>query len=132
MVLIYALMSGEEVLYVGQTINTLQKRAHEHRCVNNNAGSKNIPPDVTWEIKLLEECEEEHATSWERFYIEMLTPPYNKVVPGRTKKEYQAQSEVAKEARRVYRQSESGKAGKRDRARKYYLKKKAEREATRL
>ena len=143
MVLIYALVSGEEVLYVGQTIQTLKRRASEHRSAGNQTGSRNIPPDVQWEIKLLEECEE-NATVRERHYVETFNPPYNKIIPGRTPAEYR-QTDVAKaiqraygqtEARkaylRAYRQTEAAKALHRERKRKYYLKKKAEREAARL
>jgi hypothetical protein len=156
MVLIYALVSGEEVLYVGQTIQTLQERASGHKKVSNTCGSKNIPPDIQWEIKLLEECAE-NAAARERHYIETLTPPYNERIPGRTKSEYAQmykhteicmayeQSETRKEAKRAYhhteaakatkreyRQTEDAKALHRDGERRRRLKKKAEREATRL
>ena len=115
MVLIYALMSGEEVLYVGRTIQTLEKRASEHRSAGNQAGSRNIPPDVEWEIKLLEECAE-NAAARERHYIETLKPLYNTIIPGTA-------TETQKAYQKAYRQTEAGKEVRR----KYFLKKECER-----
>jgi len=123
-------MNGEEVLYVGQTGQTLGERATSHRSDSNGCGSKNIPSEIPWEITLLEECEEDHATDWERFYIEMLAPPYNKKIPGRTKAEwqkvfYQSESEKANKTARqnTFRQTEAGKAYRRRESKKYREKK---------
>jgi hypothetical protein len=134
---IYALVSGEEVLYVGRTTRTLVEREWNHRAVGNSAGSKNIPIGINWEIKLLEECEE-NATARERHYIEILKPPYNKLIPGRTEAEYNhtderkayqrayQHTEARKASQRAYRQTEAGKASYREAARRYRLKKKSE------
>lgn len=114
MVKIYALMSGEEVLYVGQTCRSLRRRESAHRCSSNDCGSRHIPSDVQWVMQLLEECEEEHANEWERFYIEMYAPPYNKKLPGRTDAEYRKtniqkayQKAYHKEYQKKYRQTKA-------------------------
>lgn len=106
-------MSGQLVLYVGQTRKTLARRASNHRAPTNTCGSKNIPRYIEWNIKLLEECEETHASDWERFYIEMYMPPYNQIIPGRFQ-EYK-ESDAYREHRKKY-------------LKNYYLKQKARQE----
>lgn len=118
MVRIYALKNGEEVLYVGQTIRTLERRAAVHRAPSNATGSRHIPPEVHWEITLLEECEENIATARERHFIETLSPPYNKNIPGRTKAEYN-QTEAVKARKKAHYQTEAWKAANRERMRSY-------------
>jgi len=116
MVKIYALVSGEEVLYVGKTVQVLRERARGHRKPDNKCGSKNIPPDVLWEIQLLEECQGEDAVARERHYVETLIPPYNTQIPGRTHAEYLKE----------YMKSEEHKEAGRAKARRYRLKKKSQ------
>jgi predicted GIY-YIG superfamily endonuclease len=113
---IYALMCGQLVLYVGQTICTLRKRETEHRSKGNKTYSKYIPKDMEWEIKLLEECEDDIATMREQYYYDTLKPFYNRQRPGQTKKEY----------KRKYRQTEACKESQRKWNKKYYAAKKAE------
>ena len=129
MVKIYALVSGEEVLYVGQTVRTLEERAWGHRKSSNRCNSKNIPTDMQWEMQLLEECEGENATARERHFIETLKPLYNKRIPGRTMHEY-SQTEAGKAAKKAvnkaYKQTEAGKAVQKESAHRYRLKKKAQ------
>ena len=137
MTMIYALVWGQLVLYVGQTIQTLRKREREHRSKGNRASSKYIPDDIDWEIKLLEECEDDIATMREQYYYDTLKPFYNNNRPGQTKKEYR-QTEAYKEIQRKYRQTEAGKESQRkceqtearkkyqrERHRRYYAAKKA-------
>jgi hypothetical protein len=116
MVKIYALMSGEEVLYVGKTVQTLRERARGHRKPDNKCCSKNIPQHVQWEIQLIEECEDEDAAVRERHYIETLIPPYNTQIPGRKRAEYYKE----------YMKSEEHKEAARAKARRYRLKKKSQ------
>ena len=74
-------MAEELVLYVGSTVRELRERQYEHRCgdtgKNHAAGSKDIPDDCEWEIKLLEECSEESRRSREQYYYDTLKPFYN-------------------------------------------------------
>ena len=98
-------MSGQLVLYVGQTRNTLKERESQHRSKSNNACSKYIPDDTDWEIKLLEECEDELATMREQYYYDTLKPFYNNNRPGQTKKEYKRKwkkTEAGKESKKEY------------------------------
>ena len=114
---IYALVSDEEVLYVGKTTRSLNKRAIEHKCdKTNTTGSKFIPKDIVWDIKLLEEVLDKQGTEYERFYVEYLEPKYNKQIPGRTKAEsYKAYCAIEKNKAKIitnrlaYRSSEHGK-----------------------
>jgi len=98
---IYALVSGQLVLYVGQTKQSLQKRECEHkRSKNNNACSKYIPDYIDWQIKQLEECVDTIAIERERYWYETLKPFYNKQCPGRSHKDY----------KKLYYQTKEGKA----------------------
>jgi hypothetical protein len=113
---IYALVSGQLVLYVGQTRNTLRKREREHRSKGNTSCSKYIPDDIDWEIKLLEECEDVIATTREQHYYDTLKPFYNRCRPGQTHTESQRkylQTEAGKESQKKYRQTEACKESKR-------------------
>jgi len=74
---VYALMSEQLVLYVGSTIMTLKKREWSHRCKSNKAGSRDIPVDCIWEMKLLEECAVELRLERELYYYHLLKPLYN-------------------------------------------------------
>jgi hypothetical protein len=112
---IYALVWGQLVLYVGQTRQTLKQRERRHRNKGNKACSKYIPKDIEWEIKLLEECEDDIATRREQYYYDTLKPFYNRCRPGQTHKEYL----------RKYQQTEAGKESKRKCDKRYYAKKKA-------
>jgi hypothetical protein len=85
---IYALMSGQLVLYVGKTVQTLKDRALRHNSISNATTSKYIPDWIDWEIKLLEEVPDDQATAKEQHYYDTLKPLYNKQRPGQTKSEY--------------------------------------------
>jgi hypothetical protein len=129
---IYALMWGQLVLYVGQTRNTLKQRQTEHRSKGNRCYSKYIPDDIDWEIKLLEECEDDIAIMREQYYYDTLKPFYNKKRPGQTQKESQRkhqQTEAGKETQRKYKrkylQTEAGKETQRKKNKRYRAKKKA-------
>jgi hypothetical protein len=113
---IYALMCGQLVLYVGQTIHTLKQRERKHRSKGNNCCSKYIPKDIDWETVLLEECEDDIAITREQHYYDTLKPFYNRCRPGQTKKESQKkyqQTEACKEIQRKWRKTEAGKESKR-------------------
>jgi len=125
---IYALVSGQLVLYVGQTICTLRKRETEHRCKGNTTCSKHIPDDIDWEIKLLEECEDDIATTREQYYYDTLKPFYNRCRPGQTKKESQRkyrQTGACKESQRKSEQKEARKEYQREYKKRYRAAKKA-------
>ena len=75
---IYALMSGQLVLYIGSTIRTLKKRENGHRCKKwNTTGSRHIPFDCEWNIVLLEECLKSEMRVREQHYYDTLKPLYN-------------------------------------------------------
>ena len=80
---IYALVSDEEVLYVGKTIRHLRDRKAKHNCPTaNSTGSRNIPKDIAWDIMLLEEVPDDQGKEYERYYIDFLQPRYNISMPG--------------------------------------------------
>lgn len=85
---IYALMTGDLVLYVGRTNKSLKDRAICHKTPSNKAYSKYITDD--WEIVLLDKVPDEEGAKWERHYYDTLDPLYNKSVPGRTASEWYA------------------------------------------
>jgi len=85
---IYALISGQLVLYVGKTTQTLTQRMSEHRSKSNKTWSRYIPEYTDWVITLLEECTEKNGTERERHYYNILKPLYNRCTPGRTDREY--------------------------------------------
>lgn len=108
MVSIYALMSGQLVLYVGKS-KRVKKREWEHRYKNGYCCSKQIPAYTDWVFKVLEETTEALGIEREQYFYDTLKPLYNHQRPGQTKKEYQ-QSENWKVSQKAYKQSEAGKA----------------------
>lgn len=103
---IYGLFTGDLCWYVGSTLQTLKDRTTDHRSKSNGTNSRYIPKEFQWEMKLLEECEQEVRYARERHWYESLMPLYNKTVPARSKQEY-SRSEVgravARAARAAYR-----------------------------
>jgi len=85
---IYALVSGQLVLYVGQTVRTLKRREYDHRRSSNECHSRYIPDYIDWQIKLLETVEDEQALIKEQYYYDILKPFYNHIRPLQTRKEY--------------------------------------------
>jgi len=85
---IYKLVCSEtQNIYIGSTCSTLVKRLHQHKRKYNNCMSKTF---IEPKIYLVEDfpCDrKEQLTGRERYYIETLDC-VNKVIPGRTKKEY--------------------------------------------
>ena len=125
-------MCGQLVLYVGQTICTLKKRESQHRSKGNKTYSKYIPKDMEWEIKLLEECEDDIAITREQHYYDTLKPFYNKQRPGQTEKEYkkkyrqtEAYKQSQRESQRKYQQTEAYKESQREYHKRYRAAKKA-------
>jgi|688.fasta_scaffold651110_2 hypothetical protein len=66
-----------------------------------------------WEIKLLEECDEEQGVAREQYWYDTLMPLYNKQRPGQMKQEYQSE----------YLKSDKGKESRREINRRYRAKK---------
>ena len=137
---IYALCSGQLILYVGQTRVSLKIRERKHRCKNNETSSRHIPYD-DWAMELLEVCPnstKDYATSRERYYYELLKPFYNEFVPGRslaeyyqtpeckTKKAAYYQTPEYKAAQAAYQQTPEYKAAHAARNKAYRAKKKLE------
>lgn len=114
---IYALVSGQLILYVGQT-NNMVNRERQHRHKQPTCTSKNIPDYIDWEMKLLEQCDDNNATMRERYFYDTLKPLYNKCIPGRTNREIEA-TEVRKEKNRLW------KAANKDKVNEYMRKWKA-------
>ena len=92
MVKIYALVSGQLVLYVGKTTRTLKQREANHRSSGNDASSKHIPDYIDWTIKLLEEVANDQDVIKEQYYFDILKPLYNRCRPGQSVQESQKQS----------------------------------------
>lgn len=128
MVFIYALMSGQLVLYVGQTINK-HIRERVHRNGKDTSSSKYIPEYTDWIMVVLEECDKSSARIKEQYYYDTLKPLYNRCRPGQTQREvrhnwYIANKEKAKEQSRRYREANREKHA--EAQRRYIAKKKAE------
>jgi len=87
MVKIYSLVSGQLVLYVGKTIQTLKQRECEHRDKKNKTSTRYIPEYIDWTIKLLEEVPDDQGVIKEQYYYDTLKPLYNKYRPGNVEKE---------------------------------------------
>ena len=83
---IYALMSGQLVLYIGQTSN-YSKRFTQHYRRKSSCGSKEIPADMKIDYLIIECCYEDcHANIREAYYINLLNPLYNEKIYN--KKDY--------------------------------------------
>jgi len=87
MVFIYALMSGQLVLYIGQT-KDMKTRELYHRSKHNKCSSCDIPTYIDWQIKRIEECEADQRFIREQYWYDTLKPLYNKIRPAQTRKEY--------------------------------------------
>jgi predicted GIY-YIG superfamily endonuclease len=120
MVFIYALVSGQLILYVGRT-NDMKRRIKDHRCKKNNSHSKYIPEYIDWTMKLLETVPDDQGTVKEQYYYDTLKPFYNRYRPGQTPEEH-AMSNLGREVIKRYEQSEA----RREARRRYYIKKKSE------
>jgi predicted GIY-YIG superfamily endonuclease len=107
---IYALVSGQLVLYVGKT-NDVNRREGEHRSKNEKTHSKYIPDYIDWTLRVLQTVPKDKEIVKEQYYYDTLKPLYNNRRPGQTKKE------ISKK----YNQTEAGKEAQR----RYYLKKKS-------
>ena len=84
---IYALMSGQLVLYVGKTTQSLSQRAAGHRC-HKTCSSSRIPKECEWKIVLLREVPDTEGGVWERHYYDTLHPLYNERVPNQSSAEW--------------------------------------------
>jgi len=116
MVYIYALMSGQLVLYVGQT-KRLKKREWEHRKRYSQC-SKYIPDYMEWTMKVLEETTDTLGIQREQYFYDTLDPLYNIKRPGQTKEEYR-QTGACKASRKAYYQTDTGKASQKASERAY-------------
>jgi len=104
---IYAIRSNNtDLTYVGSTLRSLNERLKEHRLDSlkeeRYCSSKEIIDLGEYEIILLENfpCENENQLlERERFWIEEQDFPVNKVIPTRTRKEYEQDT---KEQRKEY------------------------------
>jgi len=113
---IYALMTGDLVLYIGSTTQSLAARAAVHRGGHNTCSSKNIPKDCEWEIVLLDTVPDNERAVWERHYYDTLHPLYNERVPGRSQKEWMNREHFKNYQREYYQRN---KEAYRERTRKY-------------
>ena len=124
---IYAICSGQLILYVGQTRRPLKERERLHRSKFNNSSSRHIPYD-DWNMQLLEVCPNstrEYATSRERYYYDLLKPFYNEQMPGRSQAEYY-QTPERKAMKAAYYQTPERKAAHAAWNKAYWAKKKLE------
>ena len=79
---IYALVSGQLILYVGKS-KYIKLREKLHRSKRyNNCGSREIPDYIDWEMIKLEKVTENIANIRERYYYDTLNPLYNKNKPS--------------------------------------------------
>lgn len=97
---IYALVSGQLILYVGKT-GDMKRRLKEHRSKSNTSCSKNIPEYIDWTIRFLETVTPEESIEKEKYYYDTLKPLYNRQRPGQSKDEYD-HTTIRKEIRRNY------------------------------
>jgi hypothetical protein len=130
---IYALVSGQLILYVGKTNQTLKQRENKHRS-GDSSHSRYIPEYINWTMKLLETVTDDQAIPREQYYYDILKPLYNNKRPGQTDKEYRdseacnnsLQKYRQSETYKRYRQSDAYKQSKKESLKKYRLKKKSE------
>ena len=124
---IYELVCEQLVLYVGSTIRTLTQREYQHRAKSNKSGSKDIPKDCIWKIKLLEKCAVELRYERELYYYNLLKPlynmksPYNPMTQLERTKDYQSRN-----PNQTIRYRESHREYYREYAKAYYERKKAQ------
>ena len=94
---IYKIVNDEnDNFYIGSTIQPLYKRMYHHRCKDHSCMSKNLGVDLKDCIIVLVEniqCKDkDELLRKERYYIEKYKKEglniVNKIIPGRTKKEY--------------------------------------------
>ena len=97
--IIYALMSGALILYIGKT-SDIAKRRREHHCKTNGTASRKIPNHIDWEIVKIDECTDAEAPARERHWYETLKPLYNERYPNRGKQEYDHFRYLQKKAQR--------------------------------
>jgi len=120
---IYALVSEDEVLYIGKTTCSLKVRKKHHKSKKHNrCHSKNIPSDIVWDIILLEDVEDYNSIEYERFYIDYLEPRYNKLMPGRSGEEYEKSKERKEYKHAYHRTKEYREKDQLRRGLKYYSK----------
>jgi hypothetical protein len=122
MIHIYALVSGQLVLYVGRTYR-LAYREYCHRKKYNSSHSRYIPEHIDWTIKLLETVPDDQAIVKEQSYYDTLNPLYNRQRPGQTKQEYE-NSDINTTRRRKYQATIAYKERKKIADRLRYLDKK--------
>jgi len=84
---IYALISGQLILYVGQTKNPERREQYHHRN-SNKCASRYIPKWCDWKLVILEEVPDDNALIKEQYYYDTLNPLYNRKRPGQTQREY--------------------------------------------
>lgn len=78
---IYALVSGELILYVGQT-KSIERRMREHKNKKTGTGSTDIPAYIDWDLRILEKVLQDEKVVRERYWYDVLKPLYNKIRPG--------------------------------------------------
>ena len=78
---IYALISGELILYVGENNIKLREKMHRSKEYN-SSGSREIPDYIDWKVKKIESVTEDIVNIRERYYYDLLKPLYNKNKPN--------------------------------------------------
>jgi predicted GIY-YIG superfamily endonuclease len=81
---IYALKSGQLVLYVGKTAKVTTRKSAHKTDKSKTCGSSDIPKDLEWTMEVLEVCSDAAATCREQYYYDVLNPLYNRIRPGYT------------------------------------------------
>ena len=77
---IYALISGQLVLYIGKT-NNVERRKREHRNKKTGTGSDEIPKYIDWDMIILETCDDASKKYKEQYWYDTLKPLYNIIRP---------------------------------------------------
>ena len=106
---IYALMSGQLVLYVGKTADP-KEREYMHRSKHNTSGSRHIPPYTDWNMKLLEKCSTELSKLREQYWMDQLKPLYNEKNAYKKKisiEEYKAYNREAQKRHQAKKKAEN-------------------------
>ena len=123
---IYALMSGQLVLYVGKAVDP-RNREYQHRSKHNTTASRHIPSYTEWNMKLLEECPIDVSRLREQYWMDELKPLYNELnAVARQSKNERVKEYQASDAFKNKKNTEEYKARRRETQRKYRAEKKAE------
>ena len=86
---IYALKDEDEYLYVGRTVSPAQRECGHRARKKKSCGSSSIPKEIEWRFVIIDECATLEEAEWsEKLLIDFFEPPYNRMRPRVTGRDY--------------------------------------------